>query len=303
MKINKMVAIILLVIIIFLQLEFFENSVQAKTTSKGTSIYMWEVDGINYSEYNEIVDYLNINKIYAYIGTANLDKKINYDVELLFQFSKNKNISTYIVYDENYEDQNENLTRIKQLIEEVNNYNKKSNYKISGIAIDSEFHTLSGYSQMSKEEQTQLFSSYVNAMKLAYQYANQYRIKYVVCIPVWLDKLDKSELEELIKDGCDYVQLMNYMFTGTGIEVLDLGPKFNTSNVIAADGMFAEMPNLTTIKTNELNLSKVTSSVGMFWNSPKLVGGSGTRYNENHAGLNRAHIDGGTSNPGYFTQR
>ena len=99
------------------------------------------------------------------------------------------------------------------------------------------------------------------------------------------------------------VQLMNYMFTGTGIEVLDLGPKFNTSNVIAADGMFAEMPNLTTIKTNELNLSKVTSSVGMFWNSPKLVGGSGTRYNENHAGINRAHIDGGTSNPGYFTQR
>ncbi len=99
------------------------------------------------------------------------------------------------------------------------------------------------------------------------------------------------------------VQLMAYMFAGAGIKVLDLGPKFNTSNVTIMEETFANMPNLTTIKTNELNLDKVVYPRKMFINSTKLVGGAGTRYNAAHAELDRAHIDGGTSNPGYFTQR
>lgn len=211
MKLKKIIVLFLLTIIVSIHITMNINNITyAKPQSKGTSIYMWEVDGINYSAFDDIVDYLNINKIYAYIGTAKLNEKVNYDVKLLFEFAKRENIDSYIVYDENYDDQSENLHRIKELIDEVYEYNKNSKYKIDGIAIDSEFHTLESYRELNKDGQIEVFKSYVNAMKQAHNYAAERNIKYVACIPVWLDKLDKSQLEELIKNGCDYVQLMNY---------------------------------------------------------------------------------------------
>ncbi|UKI57957.1 MAG: hypothetical protein L6V81_00295 [Clostridium sp.] len=38
-----------------------------------------------------------------------------------------------------------------------------------------------------------------------------------------------------------------------------------------------------------------------FYNCTNLVGGAGTKYNSSHVDKAYAHIDGGTSNPGYFT--
>lgn len=205
MKIKKIVVLL----IILLSICFVISPAYA-TENKKTSIYMWEVTGIDYETYDKMADYLNINKIYAYIGTANIKNKIDQDVIKLFNFAKSKNIDIYAVYDENYANQTENASRIKEFIEEINEYNKTSTYKIKGLAIDSEFHTLEGYSSLTKEEQIELFTNYVRAMKEAYNLAQSYDIEYVVCVPVWLDKLDKTNLEELIKNGSSYVQLMNY---------------------------------------------------------------------------------------------
>ena len=41
----------------------------------------------------------------------------------------------------------------------------------------------------------------------------------------------------------------------------------------------------------------------MFLSSTNLVGGSGTKYNSSHIDKTYARIDGGTSNPGYFTEK
>ncbi len=178
---------------------------------KKTALYMWEINNnIDYEAYGKMVDYLNINKIYAYIGTAKLSERIDNNVKKLFNFAKEKNIDIYAVYDENYEDQTENERRIKEFLEEIKNYNQTSTYKIKGVAIDSEFHCLDGYSSLSKQEQVQLFRNYVIAMKNVYTSAKAANIEYVVCIPVWLNKLDEGLLEELIQNGCSYVQLMNY---------------------------------------------------------------------------------------------
>ena len=129
---------------------------------------------------------------------------------MLFSYNKNNNIDTYIVYDENYEDQQTNLNRIKSFIDEINSYNNSSSYKIKGLTIDSEFHTLESFRNLTNDEQIEVFSNYVNAIKEAYVYAKNYNLDFVVCIPVWLDRLDINLLDSLIKDGCDYVQLMNY---------------------------------------------------------------------------------------------
>ena len=41
----------------------------------------------------------------------------------------------------------------------------------------------------------------------------------------------------------------------------------------------------------------------MFNNCTSLVGGQGTTYDDSHIDKTYAHIDGGTSNPGYFTDK
>ena len=41
----------------------------------------------------------------------------------------------------------------------------------------------------------------------------------------------------------------------------------------------------------------------MFNGDTKLVGGMGTTYSSSHIDHAYAHIDGGTANPGYFTDR
>ncbi len=99
---------------------------------------------------------------------------------------------------------------------------------------------------------------------------------------------------------------MNQLFSGcTGLTSLDLS-SFNTSNVtIKMSSMFYNCYNLQTIYVGSgWSTAAVTSSTNMFLNCSSLVGGQGTTWNEsNPTDKTYAHIDGGTSNPGYFTDK
>ena len=78
--------------------------------------------------------------------------------------------------------------------------------------------------------------------------------------------------------------------------------KFNTSKVTNMSNMFNSATNLKTIyASDKFNTDSVTTSTKMFTNSTNLVGGAGTKYDANHVDKTYARIDGGTSNPGYFT--
>ena len=92
------------------------------------------------------------------------------------------------------------------------------------------------------------------------------------------------------------------MFRGcSSLTVLDLS-SFNTANVIAMGGMFMGCSNLRTIYAGSgWSTAAVEASAGMFYNCTSLVGGQGTTFNSSHVGIDYAHIDGGPSNPGYFT--
>ena len=89
----------------------------------------------------------------------------------------------------------------------------------------------------------------------------------------------------------------------TGLTSLDLSG-FNTSKVTNMEYMFYGCRNLTTIYAGSgWSTNAVTSSTDMFKNCTNLVGGKGTTYDANHVDKTYAHIDGGTSNPGYFTAK
>ena len=120
---------------------------------------------------------------------------------------------------------------------------------------------------------------------------------------------------------------MSYMFGGCDFESIDVND-FDTRNVTQMAGMFASCVNVTAFDLTNFNTKKVESFEQMFENcqnlttiyvgknwstermtqgrfmfrySYKLVGGAGTTYNDNNTGATYAHVDGGTSNPGYLT--
>ena len=123
---------------------------------------------------------------------------------------------------------------------------------------------------------------------------------------------------------------MQVMFYNcAGLTSLDLS-SFNTSNVTNMFNMFGGCSGLTSLDMSSFNTSKVTDmgymfyscfdlgtiyvgsgwstaavtySSSMFFNCTSLVGGQGTTYDANHVDAAYAHIDGGTSNPGYFTDK
>ena len=100
------------------------------------------------------------------------------------------------------------------------------------------------------------------------------------------------------------VTTMDSMFKNcNSLTTLDVS-SFDTSKETSMSYMFDSCNQLTTIYvSNKFTTSAVTTSFGMFSGCTSLVGGAGTTYDENHVDKTYARIDGGTSNPGYFTAK
>ena len=107
---------------------------------------------------------------------------------------------------------------------------------------------------------------------------------------------------DLSKFNIANVKYMDGLFAGcSSLTSLDLS-KFNTYQVESMSNMFNGCSSLTTIYASGFwSVATVTRSDNMFLNCPNLVGGMGTTYDANHVDKAYAHIDGGPSNPGYFS--
>jgi len=93
---------------------------------------------------------------------------------------------------------------------------------------------------------------------------------------------------------------MGQMFDGcSALTSIDLS-SFNAANVSDLHRMFYNCSSLTTIYCNDA--WSCDKSTNMFDGCTALVGGKGTKYDANHVDAAYAHIDGGTANPGYFTE-
>ena len=86
---------------------------------------------------------------------------------------------------------------------------------------------------------------------------------------------------------------------------LDLS-SFNTESVTDLSEMFRGCSALRTIYVGDgwqLNDMAQAFSRNVFNDCTSLVGGQGTTYDAAHVGTDYAHIDGGASNPGYFSEK
>lgn len=89
------------------------------------------------------------------------------------------------------------------------------------------------------------------------------------------------------------------MFDGcSSLTSLDLSG-FNTARATDMSSMFENCTSLQTIYAKDWDSDAY--SYNMFNGCTSLKGGSGTAYNYENTDATYAHIDGGTANPGYFT--
>ena len=100
------------------------------------------------------------------------------------------------------------------------------------------------------------------------------------------------------------VESMRNMFRNcSNLKTLDLSG-FNTANVTDVRSMFYNCNQLTTIYAGDgWTTANVLYGNNMFYDCYSLVGGMGTTFNGYHVDAAYAHIDGGTANPGYFTEK
>lgn len=112
-----------------------------------------------------------------------------------------------------------------------------------------------------------------------------------------------AEIEGLENLNTSKVTDMKCMFAGcTSLTTLDLY-HFNTKKVTNMSEMFNICSSLKTIYVGDgWSTSSLTNNNSFFNGCTSLVGGAGTTYDANHVDKTYAHIDGGTSNPGYFIQ-
>ena len=100
------------------------------------------------------------------------------------------------------------------------------------------------------------------------------------------------------------VEYMGYMFYGCrGLTTIDLR-YFDISKVERAQYMFIGCTELTTILCNDdwSQSTTLTNSEKMFYNCPKLVGGTGTSYDETKTDASMARPES-MDGPGYFTYK
>ena len=156
---------------------------------------------------------------------------------------------------------------------------------------------LSGWNTSSVENMSNMFlGSSVEELEL-----NVFDTSNVTDMHGMFNGSKATEIKGLNKFNTSKVTNMSQMFSYSKMTILDLSD-FDTSNVTNVYWMFYDCLNLKTIyASNKFNTSNVTGAPQMFKNSTNLVGGAGTTYNSSKIDKTYAHIDGGTSNPGYFT--
>ena len=107
---------------------------------------------------------------------------------------------------------------------------------------------------------------------------------------------------ELSNFDTSNVTKMGFMFSSChGLTSLDISD-FDTHNVTGMERMFSFDSNLKTIFVgSSWSTVNCQLSTDMFDGCKNLVGGQGTAYDASHIDASYAHVDGGTSNPGYFS--
>ncbi len=164
--------------------------------------------------------------------------------------------------------------------------------------------TITGMNYLNTSEVTNMSYMFLNCIKLTSLDVSRFNTSKVIYMTQMFSYCTGLTSLDVSSFNTSNVTNMQNMFSScTSLMSLDLS-SFNTSKVTSMRSMFDGCYNLRTVYVgNGWSTAAVTYSTNMFTNCTSLVGGQGTTYDANHIDKTYAHIDGGTSNPGYFTAK
>ena len=186
----------------------------------------------------------------------------------------------------------------KFTILDLSNFDTSNVDNMGGMFIDSQVKTLdlSNFDTSNVTEMWRMFDG-AQATKIVLSSFNTSNVTnmYQMFSKSHVNNLDLSNF------NTSKVTDMNRMFWSTYATTIDVS-SFDTSKVTDMNSMFYGGDNLETIyASSKFVTTAVSDSEVMFEGSTSLVGGAGTKYNSSYVDKTYARIDGGTSNPGYFT--
>ena len=204
----------------------------------------------------------------------------------------------------------ENVTDMRQMFMDcrsltsldLSNFNTKNVEDMTGMFQDCSSLTsldLSNFDTSSATRMQNMFENCSSLTSLDVSNFNTSKVDYIAYIFSGCTSLTNLDITNFNTSNATY---MAGLFRDcSSLTSLDLS-NFNTANVTNMEGMFRGCNNLKTIYVSDLwNVSNVTGSSYMFENCNSVVGSNGTTYDESHIDASYAHVDGGQSNPGYFT--
>ena len=219
---------------------------------KIVSLFIWSVSRARMPYLQNAIDYLGLNT--AYVNFTYDDGFTEYKEKALIQVCERNDIDMYLLDGAKNWYQEANKANITNLIDAAYTYNQDSSNtkKFMGVSVDIEFYLTDEYKNATSDGKKEVFAQFVSVMKENYQYAKSKGLNYVICVPTFLDSLDVAKLEELIKDGCDYVQVMNYTKASAVTDIekeVELARKYNKSIETIAE---VQAPNEEKSVTDEI---------------------------------------------------
>ncbi len=164
-----------------------------------------------------------------------------------------------------------------------------------------EYLDVSGFNTCNVDNMSAMFQRCKSLTKLDVSGFNTEKVDNMTCMFKGCSSLTEIDVSRF---NTAEVYYMREMFAYCPeLTSLDLS-NFNTRRAFRMDCLFASCTKLKTIYTNgDWSAENVDNAGGMFYGCDALRGGKGTKFNPDHTYIDYARIDGGESNPGYFTKK
>ena len=264
---------------------FDPSFAQARPTTTAYWFYEMEnlttITGLNYLNTSEVTNMLGMFWGCKYLTSLDLSSFNTANVtDMRFMFNKC-----------------ENLTSL-----DVSSFNTANVINMLAMFWDCKNLTSLDVSSFNTSNVTDMSAMFENCGKLTSLDVSSFNTANVTDMRFMFNKCENLTSLDLSSFNTANVINMESMFYGcNNLTSLDLS-SFNTAKVTNMKNMFKNCDELKTITVGSTwSTEAVTSSTDMFTNCFKIEGGAGTTFSSSYTDASYAHIDGGTSNPGYLT--
>lgn len=191
---------------------------------KGSAgLFSWSAETVNKTdgELFKLMKQKGINVLYQNISSKNSRQE---QMSVFVESAMEEGITVYYLTGDASWGLDPDGERLCEAVEEAAAYNRRIERKflerrkkdgktwetvpqLAGIVFDVEPYTLKEWDK----DPSKVMRSFVSGMTEAYTLAQEYGLEIIVCIPWYYDKKGQQDgLEELIKNGCDSIAVMNY---------------------------------------------------------------------------------------------